>query len=83
MIAFTSIVVATVATMIAVGVQDDYHGERFATREVSFDDAFLAVTDIVFAYSEIPRDSIAGSTLTRISCTRRLLRIHVGNEEPA
>lgn len=55
MIAFTSIVVATVATMIAVGVQDDYHGKRFATREVAFDEAFLAVTDIVFAYSEIPQ----------------------------
>ena len=86
MIAFTSIVAATVATMIAVGVEDDYHGKRFATREVPFDEAFLAVTDIVFAYSEtlwILVSCFAFSKLTCISRTRRLFRLHVGNEKPS
>jgi amino acid permease len=46
-----SIVTATVVTMIAIGVQAPDHVHVDATTEVSFQDAFLAVTNIIFAYS--------------------------------
>jgi hypothetical protein len=41
---------ATVFTMGAVGAQDEYHGKLYATTNVSFADAFLSVTNIVFGY---------------------------------
>jgi hypothetical protein len=37
--------------MIAIGVQAPDHVHVDATTEVSFQDAFLAVTNIIFAYS--------------------------------
>lgn len=46
--------------MIAVGVQAPPHVEYHATRPgVSFADAFLAVTNIVFAYSMTPNSSMS------------------------
>lgn len=46
-----SIVTATVVTMIAIGVQAPDHVHVNVTTKVSFQDAFLAVTNIIFAYS--------------------------------
>ncbi|KAL4891198.1 transmembrane amino acid transporter protein-domain-containing protein [Aspergillus ambiguus] len=46
----TSIVVATLVTMIAIGVQAPDYVQKDITTDVSFQDAFLAVTNIVFAY---------------------------------
>lgn len=46
-----SIVTATVVTMIAIGVQAPDHVHVDVTTKVSFQDAFLAVTNIIFAYS--------------------------------
>ncbi|PLB44159.1 putative amino acid transporter [Aspergillus steynii IBT 23096] len=45
-----SIVVATVVTMIAIGVQAPDDVQNDITTKVSFNDGFLAVTNIVFAY---------------------------------
>lgn len=46
--------------MIAVGVQAPPHVEYHATRpDISFADAFLAVTNIVFAYSMTPNSSMS------------------------
>lgn len=45
---------ATVACMIAVGVQAPPYVKVHATTHVSFADAFLAVTNIIFAYSMAP-----------------------------
>ncbi|KAM0122588.1 hypothetical protein ACP6JC_000655 [Aspergillus fumigatus] len=45
-----SIVTATVVTMIAIGVQAPDHVHVDVTTKVSFQDAFLAVTNIIFAY---------------------------------
>ncbi|KAJ5823637.1 hypothetical protein N7447_005977 [Penicillium robsamsonii] len=49
-ISFLSVFVATVLTMITVGVDTKGHIKNEATREVSFRDGFLAVTNIIFAY---------------------------------
>ncbi|KAJ5462170.1 hypothetical protein N7530_010375 [Penicillium desertorum] len=47
---FASILAATVVTMVAIGVQATGPDLTEATIEVSFQKAFLAVTNIVFAY---------------------------------
>ncbi|KAK1138532.1 hypothetical protein N8T08_002418 [Aspergillus melleus] len=47
---FASILAATVVTMVAIGVQATGPDPTEATTEVSFQKAFLAVTNIVFAY---------------------------------
>ncbi|KAF9889537.1 hypothetical protein FE257_007247 [Aspergillus nanangensis] len=49
-ISCTSIVVATFVTMIAIGVQAPDDVVREITTKVPFADAFLAVTNIIFAY---------------------------------
>lgn len=49
-LAFLSVFVATVLTMITVGVESKGHIKNEATTDVSFRDGFLAVTNIVFAY---------------------------------
>ena len=49
-VAFISIVTATIATIISIGVQAPDHVEFHATTTANFADAFLAVTNIVFAY---------------------------------
>ncbi|RMJ20988.1 hypothetical protein PHISP_08141, partial [Aspergillus sp. HF37] len=49
-LAFISIASATIATMIALGVQAPDFVENRVTTHVSFADAFMAVTQIVFAY---------------------------------
>ncbi|OQE43631.1 hypothetical protein PENCOP_c003G08510 [Penicillium coprophilum] len=48
--AFLSVFVATVLTMITVGVQTKGHIKNEATTDVSFREGFLAVTNIIFAY---------------------------------
>lgn len=45
-----SIITATIVTMISIGVQAPPDVQVDATRDVSFQDAFLAVTNIIFAY---------------------------------
>lgn len=52
LLAFSSILVATVLTMITVGVESKGHIPIEATRTVSFREGFLAVTNIIFAYRE-------------------------------
>lgn len=49
-IAFVSVFVATVVTMVAAGVETKTQVVNEATREVSFREGFLAVTNIIFAY---------------------------------
>lgn len=49
-LAFLSVFVATVLTMITVGVESKGHIKNEATRDVSFREGFLAVTNIIFAY---------------------------------
>ena len=49
--AFVSIVAALLVTMIAISIQRPGHGID-ATTTVSVDKAFLAVTNIVFAYGK-------------------------------
>lgn len=49
-LAFLSVFVATVLTMITVGVESKGHIKNEATTDVSFRDGFLAVTNIIFAY---------------------------------
>ncbi|CAI7646533.1 hypothetical protein N7527_006604 [Penicillium freii] len=49
-ISFLSVFVATVLTMITVGVESKGHIKNEATRDVSFREGFLAVTNIIFAY---------------------------------
>ncbi|KAE8382015.1 transmembrane amino acid transporter protein-domain-containing protein [Aspergillus bertholletiae] len=45
-----SIITATIVTMISIGVQAPPDVQVDATREVTFQDAFLAVCNIIFAY---------------------------------
>jgi hypothetical protein len=45
--------------MIALGVQAPDHVENHVTTHVSFADAFMAVTQIVFAYSTAPQDLVS------------------------
>ncbi|KAF7592255.1 hypothetical protein BBP40_000457 [Aspergillus hancockii] len=45
-----SIITATIVTMISIGVQAPPDVQVDATRDVTFQDAFLAVTNIIFAY---------------------------------
>lgn len=52
-LACTSIVVATLVTMIAIGVQAPDYVQKDITTHVSFQEAFLAVTNIIFAYSMV------------------------------
>ncbi|KAJ5982828.1 hypothetical protein N7481_004927 [Penicillium waksmanii] len=47
---FISIFITTLVTMIAMGVQAKGHVQNDASREVSFYEAFLAVTNIIFAF---------------------------------
>ncbi|KAJ5779780.1 hypothetical protein N7457_007500 [Penicillium paradoxum] len=49
-ISFVSVFVATLLTMITVGVQSKGHVVNEAVTDVSFRDGFLAVTNIIFAY---------------------------------
>lgn len=49
-VAFLSVFVATVLTMITVGVETKGHVVNEVTTEVSFREGFLAVTNIIFAY---------------------------------
>ncbi|KXG53236.1 Amino acid transporter, transmembrane [Penicillium griseofulvum] len=49
-ISFLSVFIATVLTMITVGVESKGHIKNEAFREVGFRDGFLAVTNIIFAY---------------------------------
>ncbi|KAI2730188.1 hypothetical protein CBS147332_2040 [Penicillium roqueforti] len=49
-ISFLSVFVATVLTMITVGVESKGHVKNEATTDVSFREGFLAVTNIIFAY---------------------------------
>ncbi|GFF80071.1 putative neutral amino acid permease [Aspergillus udagawae] len=54
-ISFTSIVAAVLVTMIALGVQRPHKNPKVeVTRSTSLYRAFLAVTDIVFAYAAHP-----------------------------
>lgn len=48
--AFLSVFVATVLTMITVGVESKGNIKNEATTDVSFREGFLAVTNIIFAY---------------------------------
>ena len=95
-LAFVSVFVATVVTMVAAGVETKTDIVNEATREVSFREGFLAVTNIIFAYrtlfiinarcsqaitlkSKSPRKLIARYH----SCSRGILRLHVGNRRPS
>jgi hypothetical protein len=49
-LAFLSVFVATVLTMITVGVETKGHVVNEVTTEVTFREGFLAVTNIIFAY---------------------------------
>ncbi|KAJ5404411.1 hypothetical protein N7509_004282 [Penicillium cosmopolitanum] len=49
-ISFVSVFVATVVTMVAAGVETKTQVVNEATKEVSFREGFLAVTNIIFAY---------------------------------
>ncbi|OQE26872.1 hypothetical protein PENSTE_c005G09219 [Penicillium steckii] len=49
-VSFVSVFVATVVTMVAAGVETKTEIVNEATREVSFREGFLAVTNIIFAY---------------------------------
>ncbi|CAI7572659.1 unnamed protein product [Penicillium glandicola] len=49
-ISFLSVFVATVLTMITVGIETKGHIVNEVTTDVSFRDGFLAVTNIIFAY---------------------------------
>ncbi|GIJ98162.1 hypothetical protein Aspvir_000277 [Aspergillus viridinutans] len=53
-VSFASIVAAVVVTMIALGVQRPRNAKVEVTRSTSLYKAFLAVTDIVFAYAAHP-----------------------------
>lgn len=50
--AFASIIAALLITMIAIAIQRPGDGKVDATTTVSLSKAFLAVTNIVFAYGE-------------------------------
>lgn len=50
--AFVSIFTATVVLMVSVGVESKGYVENDVARESSFYEAFLAVTNIIFAYSK-------------------------------
>lgn len=95
-LAFVSVFVATVVTMVAAGVETKTEIVNEATREVSFREGFLAVTNIIFAYRKLfiidarysrviilkpksPRKLIA----KYYSCSRGILRLHVGNRRPS
>ncbi|KAJ5935333.1 hypothetical protein N7466_004880 [Penicillium verhagenii] len=49
-VSFLSVFVATVVTMVAAGVESKGHIKIHATTDVSFQEGFLAVTNIIFAY---------------------------------
>ncbi|KAJ5871268.1 uncharacterized protein N7529_003621 [Penicillium soppii] len=49
-VSFLSVFVATVLTMITVGVETKGHVVNEVTTEVTFREGFLAVTNIIFAY---------------------------------
>lgn len=67
--------------MIAVAVQSPPNVEVDATTHPSFADAFLAVTNIVFAFSMILVCLISRYRLTgKTSCPHRVLRLYLGNE---
>jgi hypothetical protein len=51
--AFASIVAAVMVTMIALGVERPRNVNVEVTRSTSLYRAFLAVTDIVFAYGKL------------------------------
>lgn len=55
--AFLSVFVATVLTMITVGVESKGHVKNEATTDVSFREGFLAVTNIIFAYRKLNSES--------------------------
>lgn len=52
-LAFTSIVVAVIVTMVTVGVESKGPIPNEATTTVSFREGFLAVTNIVFAFRKL------------------------------
>lgn len=58
--AFASIVGAVLVTMIALGVQRPPNVRVEVTRPTSLYRAFLAVTDIVFAYGKSPLIDCSG-----------------------
>lgn len=54
LIAFISIFTATVVLMVSVGVEAKFPIQNEIVRKDSFYKAFLAVTNIIFAYSLLP-----------------------------
>lgn len=97
-IAFVSVFVATVVTMVAAGVETKTQVVNEATKEVSFREGFLAVTNIIFAYrmsdTTLGFPPPATSTfhirledllmLTCVfSCPRGLLWLHVRDRGPS
>lgn len=66
-VSFMSITAAVTVTMVGVGIEKPGHGIIDVTRPVSFQEAFLAVTNIIFAYSgHVSRPGVSeGTLLTR------------------
>jgi hypothetical protein len=80
-IAFLSVLVATIITMITVGVESKGWVPNEVTTTVSFREGFLAVTNIIFAYRTLTFHEIltiiqsrANSISSRPRC---ILRLHV------
>lgn len=53
-LAFLSVFVAVMVTMVTVGVETKGNIPIQATTNVSFREGFLAVTNIIFAYRMLP-----------------------------
>lgn len=83
MTAFISVFAAVMLTMIAIGIQ--HPGKHVdAVTQTSFYRAFIAVTNITFAYG-MPSDLATHLDLKRLiffSRTRCFLWVHLRDEEP-
>lgn len=69
--------------MISIGVQAPDDVQNDITTKVGFNEAFLAVTNIIFAYSTTPRTEIQDTFADLHSRPRCILRFHLGDERPS
>jgi hypothetical protein len=80
-LAFLSVLIATIITMVTVGVESKGWVPNEVTTTVSFREGFLAVTNIIFAYRMLTShetstmvESRANLVYSRPCC---ILRLHV------
>lgn len=69
--------------MISIGVQAPDDVQNDITTKVSFQDGFLAVTNIVFAYSTTLQTHCTNKLADPDSCACRVLRFHLRDEQPS